>query len=443
MRSTKLSSAMAAAATLLVLAPAAAVAAHAHPGVKAVKHVSAAGCRVSLAADPHVVATGEAVLVSGALSCPGGNVSAQTVTIYERIAGVPGFKVVGTATTATGGSYTFTPNPVLTDSTFYARSLGARSANRTVKVAPLVSLTPPAPEGSTLLTGFANRVTFKGTVSPSDTGAEVLLERENSSTIEEWALIQAHAYVKPDGTFTLVHKFGVPGDANLRVVVRPHGKFDQRGVSDVLNYVISQAQNPNLTLEPKTDPVAYGAPLVLKGTLKSGAVGQKVDILGHTFGTPFAKVGETTTGPGGTWELTIPTAIQNTHYKAISGAVNSAVVFEGVKWVLTGGPSLTKVSSGTPVTFSGTTAPSNRTGHTVYLERHDLFGTGYHVVDIGFVAAGGTYSIVHDVIGSGKELYRLKVPGDPINEGASTAPIEVEVTPATVAAPQVQPTLPH
>jgi hypothetical protein len=444
MRSTKLSSALVAAAAVLAVAPSGAAAAHAHQGVKGLKHPGPTGCRVSLAAEPHLLTSGEAALVSGALSCPGGGVSGQTVTIYERMAGVPGFKIVGTPSTAADGSYTFTPPAVLTDSIFYARASGARSPNRTVRVSPLVTAAGPLPEGSQLLTGKANRVTFKGTVNPIDTGAEVLLERESSTSSEEWGVIQTRNFVKPDGSYTIVHRFVVPGDANLRVLVRPHGKFDVRGVSNTMTYEISQAQNPNLTLEPTVDPVAYGQPVTIKGVLKSGA--GKVAILARTFGsTTFAKVTEVTTGAGGAYEVTIPSAVQSTYYRATSGTVSSATVFEGVKWVVTAGASATTVTSGTPVTFSGTVAPASRVGHVVYLERQNATGGGYHVVDLGVVAAGGTYSIVYDVIGSGKQVYRVKVPGDPINQSASsTPPLNIEVTPAAaIIKPLVQPTLPH
>jgi hypothetical protein len=445
MRSTKLSSAIVAAAGLLALAPAGALAAQAKHGVKPHLSVTPGRCRVSISATPHVVTSNESVLVSGALSCAGGEVSGQTITVYEKIAGVPGgFKVIGTPTTASDGSYTLTPPPVVTDSTFYARAVKARSANKTVRVAPQVTLSGPAPEGSQLLTGARNRVTFKGAVNPIDAGAEVLLEREAATSTEEWGVIQQHDVVQPDGTFTISHRFAIPGDANLRVVVRAHGKFNQRGVSNAMSYEISQAQNPNLTLEVKPDPVAFGQPVTIKGVVKAGA-GQKVTLLARTFGTSMTKIGETTSGTGGAYEIAIPSAVQSTYYRATSGTVSSAVVFDGVKWVVTASAESTKLASGTVDTFSGTVAPATRVGHAVYLEKQNPFGGGYHVVDLGFVASGGTYSIKYDVIGSGKQVYRVKVPGDPINQAASSTPIEVEVTPAPILAPklQPQPTLPH
>ena len=304
--------------------------------------------------------------------------------------------------------------------------MGARSPSRQVRVAPTLTLAGP-PEGTVLKTGPANAVTFTGTVSPSDTGAEVVLQREASTSTEEWRTIQNGAHVKPDGTYTMLHRFGVPGDANLRAVVRKFGRFDVRGISNTLSYAISQAQNPNLTILSSADPVNFGSPVTISGVVK-GAVNQKVTLLGRAFGSPFAKVGETTTDGSGKYAFTIPSEVSNTLYRVTNGTISSAVLFEGVKWVLTAGASATTVPSGTSVTFSGTAAPV-RTGHFVYLERQNVFGGGYHVVDLSTVTSAGTYSITHFVTGTGKEVYRIKIPGDPINQASSSAPITLEVTP--------------
>lgn len=445
MRSKKLTAALAATVASVALMPTSALALGAHGGLKGVKHLGAGGCRLRLGVNPHVANVGDSVLLTGALVCGGGQQGGQTATIFEQIAGVPGgFKVVGTATTAPTGVFTFTPPPMVGDSTFYATALSARSAGRKVRVGPQVAVTPPAPEGSLLQTGIANKVTFTGSVSPSDVGAEVVLQRENGTISEEWGPIQYHNFVQPNGTYTIVHRFLVPGDANLRVVVRPHGHFGVRGVSDVMNYVIAQHQNANLTLEPTPDPVAYGSPVAIKGVTKAGA-GAKVTLIGKIFGGGPAPLGETTAGAGGSWTMTIPSAIQSTHYKATSGTFHSADVFEGVHWVVTSNPVPASVSSGTQVTFSGTAAPASRTGHVVYLERRNLTGTGWHIVDLGFTTTGGAFSIPFYVIGSGKQEYRVKIPGDPINQGVAGAAQAIEVTPApaTVAEPIIQPTLPH
>jgi hypothetical protein len=444
MRSIKLTTAALAAAALAA-SPAAAPAAHGHAGVKPIK--IGGPCRVRLAVNPHLATSGDAVLLTGALVCPGGAGGEQTVTVLERVAGAgSAFKTIGTPTTAKDGSFTFTPPAVQTDSTFQATALGSHSARRTVRVAPIVTVTKAPPEGTALLTGPANKVEIAGSVSSLAANAEVVLQRESNAASEEWSPVQGGNFVQHDGSYKIVHRFGLPGDANLRVVVRPHGPFGLRGVSDVMSYVISQTQNPNLTLEAKSDPTTFGQPVTLKGVAPKVPAGQKVKISARTFGTPtFTQIAEATTGAGGAWEYTVPSALQNAFYHATAGIYHSAVVYEGVKWTIAANPVPSTVSSGTKVTFSGVATPTTRENHVVYLQRHNLFGTGWHVVDLGFTGKGGAYSIEWDVVGGGKQAYRIKVPGDAVNMGGASTPQELEVTPALAKTPTpvVQPTLPH
>src|SRR5260370_37211726 len=121
MRPAKLSSVLWAGAAMLVSAPTGGLAAPKLPKHKG--HVSPAGCRLSESADPHIVNSGDSVVLTGVLNCPGGGPSGQSVTVFERIAGVPGgFKNICTTTTAAGGSSSLTPAPVITHSTFYTRA---------------------------------------------------------------------------------------------------------------------------------------------------------------------------------------------------------------------------------------------------------------------------------------------------------------------------------
>jgi hypothetical protein len=425
MRSTKLRPALAAAATLLALAPAGASAAK---HVNAHKHASASHCRIGLFAEPHLVTSGEAAQLFGQVSCPAGATSAinQTVTIYEHSAGVGGSKVIGTATTGAGGFYTFIAPSITANSFFYARVLSVRSPSRPVKVAPQVTLGGPA-ESSQLRTGVRNRVTFVGTVNPADAGAQVVLQRENATSNEEWKAIHL-GVVGPGGTYSITHKFVLPGDANIRVIVRPHGAFTVRGISNTLSYQISQAQNPKLTIHASADPISYGQSVTLSGILANGA-NQKVTLSSHPRGqSAFTKVTEATTSSSGEYTFT-QTPLQNTSYRVSGAGINSAVLFEGVKSVLTASVSATTIQAGQALTFSGTVTPGP-VGHVVYLERENAFGGGYHVANVGTVGAGGAYSITHFVFGSGKQVYRIKVPGDPANQAVSSTPFTVEVTPA-------------
>lgn len=445
MRLSRRSAAVAAAAGSLALALApAGASARVHP-IRTPTSRPAGGChvRLTLTPTPPVVQSGDSVLLSGTLVCAKGELANQTATIYEHVVGIGGYNPVGTATTTNTGSFTFTPPAVVADSAFYAVVNGARSATRPVRVSPVVTATPPEPEGSTFLTGFAHKVPFNGSVSPEDRGAEVVLQRESDTGTEEWGTIQQHVFVQPNGTFSFLHRFLVPGDANLRIVVRAHNRFGARGISDTMSYTVSQTQNPNLTMEPSPRPVSYGQPLTLSGETKAGPTA-KVVVTGHTFGGTLVPVGETT-AVGGKWELKIPSATQNTRYTAVSGTYHSAGVYVGVKWDVTTNPVPTTVSSGTQVTFSGTAEPTSRTGHTVYLERKNANNNSWHVVDLAFTGAGGSFSIPWYVIGSGSETYRIKIPGDLVNVATASTPVEIAVTPAApgTPVPTIQPTLPH
>ena len=138
------------------------------------------------------------------------------------------------------------------------------------------------------------------------------------------------------------------------------------------------------------------------------------------------------------------TPLRNTAYRVISGGpVTSAVLFEGVKYILTDGISSSTVQSGQPLTIAGTVTPGN-IGKVVYLERRNSFGMGYHVADVTTVGDGGTYSLPHFLFGTGPETFRVKVPGDPDNQAVASAPFTVEVTPAPPASlkPAAQPKQP-
>ena len=448
MRSIKLTTAIAAAAALLVLGAAGAWAhplSHKHASPPSHKHASPIGkCRIDLFAEPHAITSGESVEVFGQLVCPGASGVGQTVTVYGHSVGSPGLKVLGTPTTVAGGLYSFVQSDVTTDSFYYASAVGARSGTKTVRVAPVVTLAGP-PETLTLFTGSHNRVTFTGSVNPSavgaaDAGAELVLQRENATSSEEWHVIQ-RGTVGPGGVYAITHIFTVPGDANIRVIVRKHGNFSVRGTSNTLSYGISQRENPSLTIHTTSYSISYGSPITLSGALASGA-GKTVTLQARTVGKEFETVTSTPATSGGEYKFVV-TPLHNTTYRVTGAGLNSAVLFEGVKYVLTAGISATTVASGQPLTFAGTVTPGNA-GKTVYLERENSLGGGYHVADVGSVTAGGTYSITDFIFGAGKAVFRVKVPGDPDNQAIVGAPFTLEVTPAppSLLKPVIQPKTP-
>ena len=85
--------------------------------------------------------------------------------------------------------------------------------------------------------------------------------------------------------------------------------------------------------------------------------------------------------------------------------------------------------AGSPVTFTGTVSPVHA-GHPIYIERQNASGVNFHVVEVGVVSAAGTYSISHAFFGAGVAKLRVKIPGDPENQGVASPLTSVTITPS-------------
>ena len=288
MRSYKLTPAVLAAAALLALGTAGAASART-PHHARKNGIPGAHCRISLNVAPRLVTSGETVLAYGQATCPP-NEAGQPITLYQRVAGSPGYAVAGTTTTDSHGFYQLTTAAQTNNSLFYSAIGAARSRTRPLKVAAQVTLAGP-PESKQVLqglkTGRRNAVTFTGSVSPNDSGAIVVLQRQNAIRGNEWHWI-GHTIVDSTGGFALTHVFRAPGASSIRVVVRSN-KRNVASPSNVLSYQISQAQNPSLTILSSTDPIAYGGSTVISGTV-AGAPNTTVTLSGHAAHNPLATI---------------------------------------------------------------------------------------------------------------------------------------------------------
>jgi len=427
MRSARLVPTLAVAAGLLSPAPAAWA-----NGREAVKHPSPNGrCAVNINVAPEQITAGDSVVAFGQLRCRDQNQAAgQTVSLLERATATPGFGVVQTSTTSAQGFYEFTVG-LEANSDFYVRSHGAASGRRTVKVGAQVTLSGP-PEGTQIFTGRPSRVTFTGTVSPIDIGALVVLQRQNAVTGNEWHRIDL-GRVTAAGTFSITHTFVAPGDANIRVLVRSDG-LSIPSASTPLEYEISQTQNPSLEISSSADPISYGQSVSISGVLAGATTPQTVTLETRTVHQQgFAPVAEVSTGAGGAYNFPAQSPLNSTLYRVKGAGQKSAVLYEGVKDVLTAEVSASTVKAGEALTFKGTVAPDH-SGHIIYLERQNAAGTGFHVVQISYVLPGSTYSIVHQVYVPGTKIYRIDIPGGPDNGRAVSQLFTIQVTPAPASA---------
>ncbi len=399
------------------------------------RHLSGAGCRIGLNIAPHRIAAGDPVVAYGRVLChhlPG---TGQPVQLFEHAYGTSGYTAVAGATTDGGGFYAIPQSGPQSNSSFYAVAGGAVSPTRQVRVEALATLNGPTP-GAELLTGNPNKVTYRGTVSPVDAGAEVILQRQNAITGNEWRRI-GRGVVGSEGTFTIEHRFIVPGDANIRVVVHSQGR-NVRSVSNELSYEISQAQNPKLTINASADPIEFGQSTTISGVAE-GLAGQPLTLLArvrHQHG--FVAVAETNTTGTGAYAFPAQAPSTSTFYEVRTSAKvgkvgRSAVLFEGVKDVLTATVSPNPVQAGQALTFSGTVAP-DLTGHIVYLERKNASGNGFHVVQVSAIGAGSAYSLTYMVFDPGTLVFRVRIPGGPFNQGAVSQQLTIAVTPGPAAA---------
>jgi hypothetical protein len=402
---------------VLLLAPAAA---------QARKHPSPNGRHaISIATSDNPVVAGDQLAIFGRLRGP--NNGNRVVVLWHRINPRRFFTPIQRTRTDAHGFYAFLrPTGVVnTNRNWYVKSLRARSRTVHEKVFSLVTLSGPA-DGSNLETGPAHKVTFSGTVSPFAVGDRVILQRQNANSGKGWHQID-RTRVRPGGTYTINHTFRVPGDANVRVVVRATRR-NIRSVSNVLGYEISQAQNPAFTMTSSANPLTIGQSTTLSGKLQGGA-GQQVNLLAKSpGGGQFQQVATTMADANGNYSF-VQVPLHNTLYQAQGGGKKSAQLFEGVKFLLTASEAPSTVSAGGSVTFSGTVSP-DATGHVIYLQRQNPNGNGFHTVQIENVGAGSVYSITRRLFVPGTKVFRVFIPGGPLNQGAASQSFTINVNPA-------------
>jgi len=281
-----------------------------------------AGCTVELQGPRALVASG-APQLSGTLSCEGG-AGEQTVVLFQKLLGTPGFFEAASTQTEADGSFSFSPAPLAGDSAFYARAAGARSARVRVSLLTQVTLQTPA-AGATLPAAGAGgaagagsspsgAVTFAGTVTPAAAGAGVALEREFGH--ERWQRI-ALGRVGEEGRFALVHSFARTGSVRLRVLVHAYGGYGRTASAPVAYTIASRrrralttgapASAPTFTLLPAPAPAEAqaGATVYFGGTLTPAVEGQTVELereaLSRLHG--FHVIATGTVGPGSTYTI--------------------------------------------------------------------------------------------------------------------------------------------
>jgi hypothetical protein len=390
-------------------------------------------CSLSMEASAPVVTAGEPATLLGRLVCTGTTSAAgETLVVEEREhgGGESGLSEVATVTTGEDGSFELTTPPLTSKSVFVARSFLAHGGRTVVRVTPKVTITGPAASGAELAsrgnrTSGRSSFTFSGTVTPAPAGARVALQRAYVATGERWHTV-AFGQLDEEGHYAISHGFRVPGEVSVRVVVRLQGELATS--SEPLTYDISQAQNPQLTIQTSADPISSGASATITG-VAAGPPSQTVTLLARTHGQAFVPLAKDTTEAGGAYSFTV-TPLQNTTYRVISASARSTTVFEGVSYALSAEAPVSTVQTGVPVNFSGTVVPAP-VGAVVHLERRNASGIGFHIVGVGTVTSSYTYSIADTFKLAGSAVMRITVPAGPQTIASTSPEITIAAAPAS------------
>ncbi len=410
----------------LLLAPATAAARR--------QRASASACELSLSVASARLIAGESATLIGTLSCPlAGEAAEQTVTIDQRVAGTPGFSAIGSATTEASGAFQLTTGALEDNSVFYADVQGVRSNRQAVKVAPAVTIGGPPPttqlpraaRHASVSDAESDTVTFAGNVGPVPAGTRLILQRESASAGEDWRRIGL-GEVQADGSYSIPHTFSVGGPATVRVVVRARGQL--AAASEPLTYEVAPRQNPRLTIAASARPLLYGHALTISG-VAAGAADEPITLFARTRGGAFAAVAAVTSDAEGKYEFPAQTPLASTSYRVRGAHVTSTTIFEGIAPQLTAAVSSSTIDAGQTLTFSGTVTPGHA-GQTIYLERQNPSGVGFHVVATTTLDEASDFSIAHKVFGSGKQVFRVKVPRDAEMQATASELLTVQVEPA-------------
>jgi hypothetical protein len=383
------------------------------------------------------------VLISGQLRTPAA--AGQTVSLYQQLAGVGGaFVKIAQTHTDTHGLYEFanTEQNVQTNRSWFVNAAGGNTAaSRTVfePVSALVTVSASAVSGVT-----GQPVVFTGTVTPNHGGELVRLQQQTGSSAK-WQTVGT-ALLGSGSQFSISHKFRLAGVRSVRVLF-PGDVRNASGASGPITIIIQQRQIPGFTVLTSSPLIDYGQaqPVTITGVLdQAGSSNQPqantpVTLWAQTAGHhQFSAIGDATTHNDGSYTFTPPAPTANTVYQVrttVGGVRHTAPLLVGVSDAVTLLPSpstTTAATAGRTVTFTGTVRP-DKPGQKVYLQSTARDGA-WHNVASSSIQPGGNFTFSWTFGKAGTYQFRGWVGDGQGNIGGASAPVTIQVSPATSAA---------
>ena len=383
---------------------------------------------LTINAIPNPIDAGEGVFIYGHLNVA--PVAGETVILYHHLAGSGrGYTKIGQTTTDSHGFYEFNraENVVLTNRSWFVREAGIHQIHsRTVfeRVAALVSLSAST---SSAVTG--QPVAFTGHVDPSHAGEPVVLQQETASG--DWRNLHS-GRLDGGSNYSITYRWRFPGDHTVRVSFGSDVR-NIRAAASPVTVAVQQKQVPGFTINTSDQLISYGQPVTISGVLGKGPANTPVTLWArNAYQGQFTPVADTTTGSSGSYTFAPQMPAYNTVYivrMTLAPHRHSAALFEGVQDVLTLTASSTTSEIGGHVTFTGTVLP-DKAGHVIYLQRLGADGD-WHNEELTVLTNASTFQFGWTFGKAGTEQFRARITGNRANVGGASAPVSVQVSPAT------------
>jgi hypothetical protein len=396
---------------------------------------------LSIHAVPHQIVAGDPVFIYGQLKGPDN--ANQPIRLYHRIYPASSFSLISTTHTDSLGRYEFirAEGIVLSNRSWFVRGPAA-THSRTVseRVAAEVSIASvPAAVNGTVSGTTRHPIVFSGHVVPAHAGGRVLLQAEKGTT-NNWTTLK-RGQIGPGSNYQISYAWRTPGERDVRVVF-PGDLRNTAGISDSLGIQIQQTQVPGFSIQSSDPVVVNGQSATISGVLdKAGTTtpepSTSVSLFAKGPGDSVYKlVQTTTTGPDGGYSFTVASDTNELYQARTTFAPirASAVLFQGVQDTVTMSASSPTSTVNGHITFQGNVSPG-KAGHVIYLEKLGR-DDQWHVVEVRYVNPNSTFQFGWTFGTAGPKQFRARITGGPVNVGAASAPVTVDVTqPALSALP--------
>lgn len=386
---------------------------------------------LTIAATPNPVLAGDGVLIYGQLR--GSDIAGQTIRLYHHLLGSgQGFTLIGTTTTNFAGFYEFAREEgvVYTNRDWFVRGPdGSHSRTAHERVVPLASINAGSDSADT-----NHLIDFTGAVVPDHAFRRVLLQQQVGAG-DEWRTLTS-TQLDASSHYTIAYRWRRPGTHDVRVLIRRDAR-NTGGSSDPVSVNIEQAQLPGFTINSSAPITPSGSSVTISGVLdqpgtSSPEQGAVVQLWGRRADSDrFVVLADTTTASDGSYQFNQPGLTTNMAYVVRTMRVartkvrHTAILFQGVRDIVTMAPSSPASTVGGTVSFTGTITP-DKAGHVIYLQRQGKDGD-WHTVEVRSVRNDSTFTFSWEFGSPGTFNFRARITSDGDNVGDHSPPVTVTV----------------